>query len=300
VTITDRFPATQHDVREHQMTPEDIQSCCQQGLREIVNSYGRLVVKDDAGRVVDSGSAVLLKVDDMFVVGTAEHVVRGLASRGRVYLHVYQPSAVNAPQMGLPPLEFAIDPAQCLRLPRAAILDIAALKPPAELVTSPAVKWFPGERHAAALAHLRPLVRNSVDPRLSALIVGFPRFARFDYEQLRVQTSGSIAIWVLLQHFSDPPAILGHPSQLTMEIDPSQPDDFPENTPERACFERFWQLARSDDGAIGGYSGGPLMYFCSQGAFLVGIMKEANLRLGRQAVATPIDVFVEEVRQAQP
>lgn len=50
--------------------------------------------------------------------------------------------------------------------------------------------------------------------------------------------------------------------------------------------------------AAGGYCGGPLVYFCEQGPFLVGVVKQAQLKLGGVGLATPIDVFVEEVRQA--
>ena len=44
------------------MTPEEIE-ICQRGLRSIINSYGRLVVKDPSGYVVDSGSAICLELD---------------------------------------------------------------------------------------------------------------------------------------------------------------------------------------------------------------------------------------------
>lgn len=158
------------------MTPEEI-DLCQRGLREIVNSYGRLVAKNGEGRVVNSGSAVLVKVDGRPLIATADHVLE-LFELGKVYLQVFCPWAVAAPGVPTRPLEFSLD-AVPLMLPRGKILDVAALIPPAELFGSSAVKWFAAERHADALWYLRNEVANNVDPRLAAMIVGFPRFSRF-------------------------------------------------------------------------------------------------------------------------
>ena len=215
------------------MTPEEI-DLCQRGLHEIVNSYGRLVAKNGEGRVVNSGSAVLVKVDGRPLIATADHVLE-LFGLGRVYLHVFRPWAVAAPGVPTPPLEFSLDAAP-LMLPRGKILDVAALIPPAELSGSSAVNWFAAERHADALRYLRNEVAINVDPRLAAMIVGFPRFSRFEDKGLRIQAAGSIAIWAVLQQFADPPAILGDRHNSVWRSTHRARRTFP-LTP-RPCFER--------------------------------------------------------------
>jgi hypothetical protein len=279
------------------MTPEDIK-ICEKGLRSIVNMYGRLVAKSDDGRILDSGSAVFIKIDGLPLIATAHHVVSGLKEKGGIYLQVFRGQAAFTSGLILPPVEFLIDPGSSLDLPRDILLDVTAIRPTPDMSSSPLIKWFDGGLHAGAMEYFRKEIPKTKEPWLAAMLVGFPRFARFSDPVLRVEPAGSIAIWALLHNVSDPPAVLELPPEVSIELDPPRLEDLPANTPDlfKASVEQFWKLFEADEAAIGGYSGGPLMYFCEEGAFVVGITKEASLQLGGQAVATPIDTFVESVR----
>jgi hypothetical protein len=279
------------------MTPEDIQ-ICEKGLRSIVNTYGRLVAKANDGRALDSGTAVFIKVDNVPLITSAQHVVSGLSKKGSIYLQVFREWAAGTSGLMSPPTEFIIDPGSCLDLPRNKLLDIIALRPPFDVSSSPLIKWFDGGRHAEAMQYFREEIPKTKEPWLAGMLVGFPRFARFEDILLHIEPAGSIAIWALLHNVSDPPEVLGLPPEVIVELDPPHLEDLPVNTPNlfRLCVQQFWRLVEADEAAIGGYSGGPLMYFCERDSFLIGVMKEASLRLGGQAVATPIDTFVESVR----
>lgn len=283
------------------MTPEEVE-LCERGQRDVVNSYGRLVAKDSDGRVVNSGSATFLQLDGMRLIGTADHVAVDLPKEGDVFLQVFHDGVVGTPEAPLPPLEFPIDLAERLPLPNSQTLDVAAIIPPPELPDSSHIKWLNAQKHADVLRDsLRPMVANNQDPRLSAMILGFPRFARFDCPDHRIQISGAVPIWALLQQITNPPAVFDTPSQVNMEIDLPCTDSLPADTHPlfQNCIQQLDSLCVADQAAIGGYSGAPVIYFCSQGWFLIGIMKQGGLQLGGLAFATPIDVFVGEIRQAQ-
>jgi hypothetical protein len=282
------------------MTQDEVE-IVERGLRSVVNTYGRLVAKDSDGRVVDSGSAVFVQIDGQKLLATAHHVVCGLFAKGEVYVEVFRDWA-QVSGVPSPPIEHRIGPEAILDVQNAALFDVSALRPPCAMEQETSIKWFALDRHAAALReHLRPMIERQRDPRLAGVILGFARFSRFEDAALRVQAAGSIPIWAILERISDPPSIAsGTVPQVIVELDPTQVTGLPADAPPLivACFEQFWSMVRADEHALGGYSGGPLMYFCDQGPFLVGIAKEAGMGSGGQGFATPIDVFVQCVCDA--
>lgn len=270
----------------------------ERGLQSVVNTYGRLVAKDLDGRVIDSGSTIFVQLDEQKLLATAHHVVRGLFAKGQVYVQVFRQCELAGGVLA-PPMEYHIAPAAILDVQKSATLDISALLPPCEMESEVSIKWFALDRHAEAIPRLKTMIEQERNPRLAGMILGFPRFSRFEKAALRIQAAGSVPIWALLEHISDPPSILSETMpQVIVELDPAEVTNLPTDVPPlvSACFQQFWEMVRADEHALGGYSGGPLMYFCDQGPFLVGIMKEASMGLGGQGFATPIDVFVQCLR----
>lgn len=281
------------------MTPKDIE-VVEAGLKTIVTSIGRLVAKDKDGRVIDSGSFFFIELDGEKLLATAHHVVSGLFDKGNVYIHIFNQKELNI-ELPSPPIEFYIAKENVIQVHNGEFFDIAAVRPPFNTNEYADIKWFAIDRHAEKFRrHLKPMIEQERNPRLMAVVLGFPRFSRFEYSGQRVQVSGLIPIWAILERVSEPPPILpGHVPQVIFEIDYLEEKELPVDAPEfaRKSFQQFQSMSLDNKiNVLGGYSGGPLIYFCEQGVFLVGIMKQGGLVIGGQGFATPIDAFVENIR----
>jgi hypothetical protein len=218
---------------------------------------------------------------------------------GIVHVQLFRGWALGVAGVPTPPIEVALDESTRLPLPKGREFDIAALTPPHELTVSLLPRWFAAEQHVQALQIIREEVSRNQDPALAGMMIGFPRFLRVEDGGIRVQAAGTMAIWAILRRITNPPAFLDQVPQVELELDLPSMSSLPNDAP--ALIQSFVQRLeslRADDGAIGGYSGGPVMYFCEKGPFLVGITKEASLRLGERGFATPIDAFVEQTRRA--
>lgn len=280
------------------MTDEDLE-LCHVGLRSILGHYGRLAAKDAEGRVVDSGSAVFLSIDGTRVILTADHVLRGLVSKGTLHLQVPPPNAGLEADLAHVPVEFALDSTQTLAIDGAGRLDATLILPPPPVLATTWLGWFDASTQVAALNAVRlEAAKLEASERLAAVIVGFPRFVRFEDAELRIQAAGSFPVPAAIERFTDPPAILGRAREISLQvfaptIDDLATDAFPL---VRTGVENLPGLVAAGESAMGGYSGAPLMYFCPNGNWVLGIMKEAGLELGGQAFATAIDDIVAAVR----
>lgn len=198
-------------------------------------------------------------------------------------------------------MEFYIPLKTILELDKGSILDISAIRSPLNIDQTATIKWFALDRHAEAFRdHLKPMIEQETAPRLMAIVLGFPRFSRFENSAQRTQISGLMPIWAYLQRVSDPPPIIVNAvPKVIFELDHLEEKSLPVNasTFVRKSFQQFQQnMCLENESVLGGYSGGPLIYFCEQGPFLVGIMTDGGMSVGGQGFATPIDVFVESIR----
>lgn len=280
------------------MTQEEVE-IVEHGLRSVVNTYGRLVAKDSNGRVVDSGSTVFVQLNGRKILATAHHVVCELFNKGKVFVQVFR-QCVQDIEGPSPPIEYHVPRESIIDVRKNAEFDVSALWAPCDMGREPSIKWFVLDRHAAVLReHLRLMIQEERNPRLAGMILGFARFSRFESDEQKVQVAGSVPIWAILERISDPPSIASETRpQVVVELGQVDLTSLPDDAPPLvvSCFQNFRDMVGAEEHPLGGYSGAPLMYFCEQGPFLVGIMKEAGMRLGGQGFATPIDVFFECIR----
>lgn len=272
----------------------------------IANRFGLVVAKSKDEEVVNAASATFVSIDDQRLVITADHVIRGLSERGRIIIQVASPEVLAAPETACPAVEFELALYSRLTIRRGDEdhLDLAIFPAPQDLSVASHLGWFNGDRDLSPLRELRQLVERQRNPRLAALLVGYPIFSRFRDPHRRVQTFAPFPIWAAIERFDAPADITDRDPQIILELDLPAAEDLPADV---GPLHRGWvQRLRAMTGAnlesedeptpLGGYSGGPLVYCCEAGQYLLGTMKGGGVRVGGHAFVTPLDAIVSAVR----
>jgi len=285
------------------MTAEDLETV-HRGLRSMLGHYGRLAARNVQDKIVDSGSAVFMSIDGVRGILTAHHVLRGLAPQGTLWLQVLPPAAGHHPDLAHIPIEFELDPGRSVADARMGCLDAALILPPPAVLGTPWLGWFEADAQIAGLEAVR-LATERLDPRgldrLAAVIVGYPRFVRFEDAQLRLQAACSFPLLAGIERFTGPPPIFGRVPEIVLDVDIPEVDDLiGEAMPLVAAgVANLPDLIAGGESALGGYSGAPVMYFCANASCVLGIMREAGVRLGGQGFATCIDDVVAVLRASE-
>lgn len=100
-------------------------------LPTIINQFGCLVLRDDQGKVIASGTVTFVDIDGHKLIVTADHVATRLASGvGEMSLFMLPPVEVlNAsPNAAFSEPVFRVDPQDRIILPHGASLDVAAFR----------------------------------------------------------------------------------------------------------------------------------------------------------------------------
>jgi hypothetical protein len=176
----------------------------------------------------------------------------------------------------------------------ASALDIGVIKPSKEIQETKNIRWFDIENNAFAFKnYFRDFVKESEGKnKILAAMMGFPNFGKSEIPTIRTQIAGMIPLLAYISHITEPPQFFtSQPSQINFEIDiPDSIED--ENDP--TILKAFYLLKTSDSpNILGGYSGGPLIYACEQGVFLIGIVKQGGTTLGGIGFATPADIVLD-------
>jgi hypothetical protein len=261
----------------------------QKGITETYRSVGRIVAKEQ-GKVIDSGTVIFSSYKNINILLTANHVLDGLKSYEHIFLQIPYSTdhlTYSAPiEIRIPSSSFTNTDCRT-----ASRLDIGVIKPPEKIEEIKHIQWFNIENNAFAFAeYFRGIVKNSKEEDyIPAIMMGFPNFGKNEKPSIRTQISGMIPLVTYISHITEPPEFsTSQPSQISFEIDiPNLMED--EKNP--FILNAFDLLKTSENPRIlGGYSGGPLIYACAQGVFLIGIIKQGGTALGGIGFATPVDV----------
>ena len=320
---------------------------CERGLEAVIGHYGMLVAKSSDGYVSHAATATFLRVDGNHFVITAHHVTAGLARQGKVRLEVVSEQATKDAETPSPPIELDLGIEEHLALPAWAGVDIAVLRAPAELYSFPHVGWFDANLQPDILSQIREHVSENAPQRLAYRILGFPNYSRFVAPDDAIQLFGALPLWGSFErfdavvpfgrwwsakltdcscsiespnHFDDLSPVTDRTPQMVLRVESPPTDILSSNVSfftrlSAANFSQMAQLPASQPECepFGGYSGGPIVYFCESGNYLTGIIKQGNAQLLSgpdptragtvlpeisTAYGVPIDVIVHVIRSS--
>lgn len=273
----------------------DVNTVINQGIKETFGCMGRIVAKEN-GRVVDSGTVVFARHENIKLILTANHVISGLKNYKEIYLQIpfSTDHLVYSTPIETRVLSSSFVNADCTN---ALALDIGLIKPSKEIVEAETIQWFNIEKNASAFnEYFRRFVKESEGKcNIPAVMMGFPNFSKSETPATRTQVAGMIPLVVYVSHITEPPPFfVSRPSQINFEI------DIPESIEDENCQNILKAFALLKDSKspniLGGYSGGPLIYACEQGVFLIGIIKQGGTFLGGIGFATPIDTIFDYLK----
>jgi hypothetical protein len=326
------------------MTDEELE-ICERGLEAVIGHYGMLVAKSSDGYVSHAATATFLRVDGKHFIITAHHVIAGLARCGNVRLQLIGEEAVKAAETANPPIELDLAIEQHLALPAWAGLDIAVLRAPAELYSFPHIGWFDINLQLDIVSQIRDHVSEIAPQRLACMILGFPNYSRFVAPDDAIQLFGALPLWASFErfdavvpldrwwsakltgcscntespdHFDDLLSATDRTPQMVLKVESPLSENLSSNISpltrlSAANFSQMVALAENQPECepFGGYSWGPIMYFCENGNYLTGIIKQGNAQFlsgpGPTRAGTvspeisvgygvPIDVIVHVIR----
>jgi hypothetical protein len=240
------------------------------------------------GRCVALGTVTLVQLGDRRALLTAAHVASGIAQRGgEIRLLHTRGKEIDDTR------DFACD---LDVLWRSDDLDVALLAPPLDLLRSADAEWFDLDRQRRLVQALRQVRHtfDSEDASLPYFAIGVPNFGRISFESFRVESLGIMSIPAYVSQLETDPwsgdaAIV---PQMHLELDANELDpDFAPDDPFGAhAYARVAEAPPVISQALGGLSGGPVVYIEARESFLIGVIKQgAVLFEQKRAVATPID-----------
>ena len=292
-----------------EMTDEEFE-ICERGLEAVIGHYGMLVAKSSDGYVSAAATATLICVDGEHFIITAHHVVEALARRGKIRLQVIGEQAIKTDEMPSQPMEFDVAIEQHMALPAWADFDVAVLRAPAELYSISHIGWFDANLQLDILSQIRHQVTEDAPQALACRILGFPNYSRFIAPDDAIQLFGAVPLWATFKRFDavvpvgkwwsarltncscsiespDPSngyfaSVADRAPQMVLRVESPRVDAMPSDVSPltRLSAANFSQMALlAEYEPFGGYSGGPIMYFCESGNYLMGIMTQGNHNL---------------------
>lgn len=282
--------AARRKVEDILATPA-IRRYIQLGLREVANRYAyaagwhyssiRLAAPD--GQTVDGnkGTCTHLELSSgRRVLVTAYHVVKALrAGTDRVELSIPQPSAdiKAALNKRRPPVQFSANAITTLF--EYVEADVCVLEPFEGMAESPSIHWFKQTTSADAIREVRESwqANTSDTTTLPIYALGYPRFAHIKNPAEREEVLGHMPMPVYVRTLSayPEPRGLGRGGNMSVIVDLKRK---PASESEALAAEMNRQLWSNTDSALGGYSGGPLVFAGRNGCELIGIVREGGPR----------------------
>lgn len=253
---------------------------------------GCLAAHAQDGRVVAKGTVTFARIDDEFFGITAAHVAVGIGAQRTGSTLILPPTKVGVPQL---PVQLSYAPT-VLWPSKPTELDVAFVKLPKEVEAR--VLSFDLDAAAGAAGQIREEWAGTEEGgSLPFAIGGYPDWSHLRDQESKREIISASPLFAYVTQWDVAQIVGAKPPQICAELVTSPPD--PEelaglNDIEQKMAQQMTILKNP----FGGYSGGPLALFASDGIFLIGTVKEGGELWGSaRAFCSPIDVVL---RQARP
>lgn len=263
-------------------------------LARMAPAIGRIVVKAPNRKVINFGSGVGLRINGIKVIATAAHVVNGLRGVGDGFFQTLDHVRRGGRDVGRLPREYPLDLSSAIVLDERQGIDAAVI--PASPQLADRVGWLDGDYQTEAVR----LVRENLPVTVS--IFGFPRFSRFLNEPEAIEAAIAFPIWGHVSQWASPVAAR---REVVVEVEVPTPDWLADDAGEvgRLITWQLWEmtcgrLQDPDKSVLGGYSGGPVFYMDYNGAAVVALVSQGDVKdYGSKVFAVPIDDAIEAIKR---
>lgn len=255
------------------VTPGNFMEQVRPYLARLTHCFGGIVMLHENGRCKSKGSMVLVKSAAGHFVFTARHVAEEVRTRGG-YVFVRPEITEEESLRGhfSEPVRFPVSASDIAWASER--MDVAAFRAPSELAALRYLRWF----DAGTCSRITTNVRSKWNGEyaLPMVIMGCRNYAHF-----RDDRQETISFLPMLTRISalDPHqwSGIGQPSQIHMEVDDGSRREQPVQVGFRArILASLRRLAGTDQVALGGYSGAPLVLLSTDGEFLIGIVTQGD------------------------
>ena len=278
---------------------EQVSLLLDRARKDTFSRIGCLYTPDAEGLARDRGTVTFVEFPTGKFVLTARHIIRDRADPDAPAVIALLPS--DLPDVALDrssvprAAEFHIVPRGCL-IWEDEKLDIALLRPPADLIASSTISWFDGEEAMRTMANIVRQKWKAADADgapLACWAVGFPNMGNIKHQASKIEILAAIPVPAYISVMDPLPLTAGGtPTQIQVELDLTPADALPqqEGGVLAAVSSHLRSGADRESKAFGGYSGGPLVLVGRDRTCLFATITAGGQLFGRPtAFATGID-----------
>lgn len=267
---------------------------------QLAASYGCLVALGERGRAERRGTVGFVRLDGRHFLLTAHHVAAAHDQSESLFFHF------DLDEQGVAVRDSPTEGRRIIFRPviacASAALDVAFIEATDEIMGLPGLRWFDLAEQPGQAEHLRASWREAVARQAAVPLVmlGFGNWTFVENEAERWQLFSATPLLCNLTAWDDSTLARRAPQMwLDISATPNPDTEVVCSAQEVMFAERLgaWDDSDRDSSALGGYSGGPILWLTGYGEILVGTVKNGT-KWGDAArvAATPISASAEILR----